>query len=73
MQEKITLTHTISTNMTSNPHFVTPHPTPEAIQLAGNDLEDAENIAQVARQDAKAKTTIRNNKEDELVGSLVRR
>src|SRR5205085_11070924 len=37
------------------------------IGLAADDLEEAEREAQDTRQEAKAKTTIRNNKEDDLV------
>jgi len=68
--EKIALTRRIVTRMTGNARFTTPHPPLQVIAQAADDLEEAENIAQAARQEAKAKTTIRNNKEDDLGGAL---
>ena len=64
--EKIALTRRIVTKMTGNPHFISPQPPLTAITAAADALEQAESEAQTARQEAKAKTTIRNNKEDDL-------
>jgi hypothetical protein len=64
--EKITLQRSIVTKMTANPHFPTPNPTLPALQDAGDNLEQAEREVRDTRQEAKAKTTIRNNKEDDL-------
>ncbi len=52
--------------MTGNTHFTSPQPTLSAITLAIDMLEQAESDAQIARQEAKTKTTIRNIKEDDL-------
>lgn len=68
--EQVALVRRIVTKMTGNSLFPTPQP-PLSVLTAGADaLEQAENEAQAARQEAKAKTTIRNNKEDDL-GRLV--
>jgi hypothetical protein len=64
--EKVALTRLIVTNMTGNSHFTTPNPTLTAIGLAADFLEQAESEVQAARQEAKAKTTTRNNKMDDL-------
>lgn len=64
--EKIASTRRIVTKMTGNPRFPTPQPSLTAITAAADGLEQAESEAQTARQEAKAKTTTRNNKEDDL-------
>jgi hypothetical protein len=64
--EKISLTRRVITRMTGNPRFPSPQPQLAAITAAADALEQAESEAQAARQQAKAKTTTRNNKEDEL-------
>jgi hypothetical protein len=64
--EKVALTRSVVTKMTTNSHFPTPQPTLTAIGLSADDLEQAEREAKDTRQAAKAKTTIRNNKEDDL-------
>jgi hypothetical protein len=64
--EKTALTRRIVTKMSGNRLFPSPQPPLEVISGAADALEQAETEAQAARQEAKAKTTIRNNKEDEL-------
>lgn len=64
--EKIALTRRIVTRMTGNARFTTSQPPLSAITAAADTLEQAESEAQTARQEAKAKTTTRNNKEDDL-------
>jgi len=64
--EKIALARRIVTAMTGNTHFTSPQPSLSGITLATDMLEGAESDAQIARQEAKTKTTIRNNKEDDL-------
>jgi hypothetical protein len=64
--EKIALARRIVTALTGNTHFTTPQPSLATITAAINDLEQAESEAQAARQQAKLKTTTRNNKEDDL-------
>jgi hypothetical protein len=64
--EKIALTRRVVTKMTGNPRFPNPQPPLSVITAGADALEQAESEAQDARQEAKAKTTIRNNKEDEL-------
>jgi hypothetical protein len=64
--EKIALTRRIVTKMSGNRLFPTPQPPLTAITGAADALEQAESEAQAARQEAKAKTTTRNNKEDDL-------
>jgi fibronectin type III domain protein len=66
VRDKITLIRGCVTSMTGNPHFTTPQPPLTTITTAADDLEQAENDAQAARQDGKTKTTIRNGKEDNL-------
>jgi hypothetical protein len=60
------LQRSIVTKMTANPHFTTPNPALSALQDAGDNLEQAEREAKDTRQEAKAKTTIRNNKMDDF-------
>jgi predicted phage tail protein len=64
--EKVALTRRVVTRMTGNAHFISPQPSLSAITAAADALEQAESEAQIARQEAKAKTTTRNNKEDDL-------
>src|SRR5216684_1731067 len=64
--EKIALTRRVVSAMTGKAHFTTPQPPLNAINAAADALEQAESDAQIARQEAKAKTTTRNNKEDDL-------
>jgi hypothetical protein len=66
VRDKVILGRGIINSITGNPHFTTPQPALPAITAAIDDLEQAENAAQAARQDGKTKTTIRNGKEDNL-------
>ena len=64
--EKIALARRIVTKMTGNAHFTSPQPPLATVTAAIDGLEQSESEAQIARQEAKAKTTTRNNKEDGL-------
>jgi hypothetical protein len=64
--EKIALARRIVAAMTGNTHFTTPQPSLATLIAAIDALEQAESEAQAARQQAKLKTTTRNNKEDDL-------
>jgi hypothetical protein len=66
VQEKIALVRRIVTKMTDNPHFPNPQPPLATITAGVDGLEQSESDAQIARQEAKAKTTTRNNREDAL-------
>ncbi len=56
--------------MTSNPNFPNPNPPLATITAALDDSSNAFNAAQAARQDAKAKTSLQNDKDD-IVGGLM--
>lgn len=74
VRDKIALTRSIVAQMGGDARFVTPRPPLQDVGQLASELEEAENTVQAARQDAKAKTTIRNNKEDDLsraIGMLV--
>lgn len=64
--EKVGLARRIVQAMTGNTHFTTPQPPLSAITTAADFLEQSENDAQIARQEAKTKTTLRNTKDDDL-------
>lgn len=64
--EKIARARQIVLSMTGNAHFPTPQPGLAAITAAVTALEQAGSDATIARQEAKAKTTIQNAKEDAL-------
>ena len=66
VQDKLATTRRIITTMGGDARFVTPRPPLQSISQLTGELEEAENNVQAARQDAKAKTTIRNNREDDL-------
>ena len=65
--EKIARSQQIVAALTGNPNFTAPHPPLSEVTAAINDLETASNAAQVARQDAKAKTAAQNAKEEALI------
>ena len=72
--EKVARSRQIVAAMTGNTHFTTPHPALSEVTAAIADLESAANAAQVARQEAKARTLAQNTKEgefDNLMGRLV--
>jgi len=60
----------IVTAMTGNPNFTTPHPALPAITTALDESEASANDAQAARQEAKAKTAIQNDKDDFATGLM---
>ena len=64
--EKVARARQIVASMTGNAHFTTPQPTLVAITDAADQLEAAAADVQTTRQQAKAKTTIQNTKEDAL-------
>ena len=64
--EKIALARRIVAAMTGNTHFTSPQPSLATITAATDGLEQSESDAQIARQEAKTKTTARNTKEDAL-------
>jgi hypothetical protein len=64
--EKIARSQQIVASLTGNANFTTPHPTLAQVTTAINELETANNAAQAARQEAKARTVAQNNKEEAL-------
>lgn len=64
--EKIAKAELIAAALTGNASFPTPTPALATFGLAKDELANAYSEAQRARQEAKAKTTIQNNKEDAL-------
>jgi hypothetical protein len=70
LRDRIARCRQIITSMTGNPNFPTPNPPLATITTALNDAETASNAAQSARQDAKAKTVIQNNKDDFATGLM---
>lgn len=64
--EKIQVARNIVTAMTGNAAFVTPDPALADITTGADNLENAYNDAQVARQDSKEKTTVMHDKEKDL-------
>lgn len=52
--------------MTGNPNFTTPNPPLAQITTAADNLDTARQAALLARSEAKTKTTIQNQREDEL-------
>jgi len=64
--EKIARARQIVTALTGNAHFTSPQPPLASITTAANELETAFADVQAVRQEAKAKTTIQNTKEDVL-------
>src|SRR4051812_1865405 len=68
--EKIALAQQIVTALTGNANFTTPHPSLASITTASNDLNVAYTAAQAARSDAKNKTTIQHQMEEEFDGAL---
>jgi fibronectin type III domain protein len=64
--EKIARARQIVLSITGNAQFPTPQPALAAITAAATALEQAASDATIARQEAKAKTTIQNAKEDAL-------
>src|SRR6266849_3553462 len=70
--EKIARARQIVTAMTGNVHFATPQPALTLISDAADFLETATTDAQAARQLAKTKTTIQNQKEDILEKAVAR-
>src|SRR5947208_2895650 len=68
--EKIALAQQIVTALTGNANFATPHPSLASVTTAGNNLNAAFTAAQAARSEAKNKTTIQTQLEEELDGNL---
>jgi Fibronectin type III domain len=64
--EKIARAQQIVAALTDNPNFTDPHPPLAQVTAAINELEDAANAAQAARQEAKARTAAQNSKEEAL-------
>jgi hypothetical protein len=68
--QKIAKARQIVKALTGNPKFPTPSPALAAITAAADELETGYADAQTARQVAKEKTSIQNDKEDALDGVL---
>lgn len=66
LSEKIAKARQIVTALTDNPSFPTPSPALATVTTGINDAESAAADAQQARQTAKEKTSIQNQKEDAL-------
>lgn len=66
VSEKIDKARQIVRALTGNPDFPTPTPPLASVTTATNDLDTATGAAQASRQEAKAKTTDQNDKEDVL-------
>ncbi|MBI3509601.1 MAG: fibronectin type III domain-containing protein [Bacteroidetes bacterium] len=64
--EKVQQVRQVITDMTGNSNFTTPNPSLATVTAAANDLETAFNAAQIARDAAKTKTVIQNDKEEHL-------
>lgn len=62
--EKIARARQIVAAMTGNDNFPTPQPSLAQVTGSTNELEAAYNVAQAARQEAKARTTILNEREE---------
>lgn len=67
---KIARCREITNAMTGNANFPNPNPALGALTTAIDDVEIAFHDAQAARQEAKAKTTILNDKDDVLSGLM---
>jgi hypothetical protein len=63
--EKISRARQIVTSLTGNADFTTPHPTLAQVSASIDALETAYNEAQAARQEAKARTSAQNQKEED--------
>ncbi|HYX28958.1 MAG TPA: fibronectin type III domain-containing protein [Pyrinomonadaceae bacterium] len=70
LTDRIARCRQIVTSMTGNANFTTPHPALAAITTALDESQAAANAAQAARQDAKAKTAIQNDKDDVVTGLM---
>ena len=70
ISDKIAKCRQIITSMTGNANFPTPNPPLPTVTTALNELEGATNDAQRARQEAKAKTGIQNDKDDTVDGLM---
>jgi hypothetical protein len=68
--ELLELAKQIVSAMTGNPNFPNPNPTLAQVSAAINNLETARQDALVARNTAKAKTAIQNQREDEARAML---
>jgi hypothetical protein len=68
--EKITKAQQVAASLMGNASFPTPSPALATVVLATNELITASSEAQAARQTAKEKTSIQNQKEDALDGLL---
>ena len=68
--EKTARAQQIIAAMTGNPNFTSPQPPLAQVTTAQTDLDAAYLAAQAARQDAKNKTSIQNQKEEALDGVL---
>lgn len=66
LPEKIARARQIVTSITGNTNFPNPTPALAGVTAAINDVEAAYTAVQAIRQEAKAKTTDQNNKEDIL-------
>lgn len=64
--EKVAKARQIVTAMTNNADFVSPQPTLAQVTATITELETAYTDAQAARQEAKAKTSAQNQKEDDF-------
>jgi hypothetical protein len=62
--EKLARAQQIVTALTGNAHFPTPHPTLAEVTAAINELEEASQAAQAARQEAKTRTATQKAKEE---------
>ena len=70
ISDKIAKCRQIITRMTGNTNFPTPNPPLTMVTTALNELEGATNDAQSARQEAKAKTAIQNDKDASVDGLM---
>jgi hypothetical protein len=68
--EKIARAQQIISAMTNNPHFASPQPALADVTAAINDLDAAYLATQTARQEAKNRTGVQNQKEEALDAAL---